>query len=95
MKIFLIILSVILFLAFFKSDGENSRLKQENEWFKNRNNELKKENEKLYDSLIKAEKETEKAEYRASGLATEIDTLQRALDVKSQLLKQLEKKVKP
>ena len=56
---------------------------------------LKRENENLQTSLINTEIATEKAEERARALETEITALKRALDVKTQLLAQLEKKVKP
>lgn len=95
MKTFLIILLVILARAYYKQLDENERLRQDYVSRGLRIDELKKENERLYSSLIKSEKETQKAEARASGFEAETERLQRTIDNKSKFIAQLEKKVKP
>lgn len=95
MKLFLFILLLILAAAYYKQLSENERLRQD---YVSRGvliDDLKQENAKLYSSLIKAEKETQKAEARASGFEAETERLQRAIDNKSKFIAQLEKKVKP
>jgi capsule polysaccharide export protein KpsE/RkpR len=95
MTVFLLIYSIIVSWKNFKLEKEKDRIKR---GYLERGNiiaTLQNDYADLQTSLINSEIATEKAEERARALETEITALKRALDVKTQLLAQLEKKVKP
>lgn len=95
MTVFLLIYSIIVSWKNFKLEKEKDRIKRGYEERGNIIATLQNDYADLQTSLINSEIATEKAEERARALETENTALKRALDVKTQLLAQLEKKVKP
>lgn len=91
MVIFCIILLAILAYTIYDQQKKLDRQQQENEKLKANVIEIKKHNEELYASLIQAEKATQKAEICAKGHEITIAALNRELEVKTQLLKQLDR----
>lgn len=92
MTIFYLILLALLCLALY---DQNKQLEQKKADYEKLNRDFtsaKKENESLYASLIAAEKATQQAEICAKGHEITIAALQRELEVRGQLLKQLDRR---
>lgn len=92
MIIFYIILLLLLAYTIYEQQQKLEQQQQENEKLKENIIEIKKHNDDLYSSLIQSEKATQKAEICAKGHEITINALKRELEVKTQLLKQLDRK---
>ena len=91
MVILTIIIFVILFCICVYERHEWQKKQGENESLKEIIRDLQEKNKRLFDSLIQTEKTLSKTELRASGYERTIVDLKRELEVKSQLLKQLDR----
>jgi len=92
MTIFYMILLALLCLAIYDQSKKLEQKKADYERLYRDFTSAKKENESLYASLIKAEKATQQAEIRAAGQEITIAALNRELEVRGQLLKQLDRR---
>lgn len=92
MVIFYLILFALLCFTIY---DQNRKLEQQKADYENLYRDFtsaKQENEKLYASLIAAEKATQQAEIRAKGHEITIAALNRELEVRGQLLQQLDRR---
>ena len=91
MVILTIIIFVILFCICVYERHERQKQQEAAERLKETIRDLQEKNKRLFDSLIQTEKTLSKTELRASGYERTIIDLKRELEVKSQLLKQLDR----
>jgi septal ring factor EnvC (AmiA/AmiB activator) len=94
MKSLIVLAAIIWAFLFWLCAYERYERKQEQkaaERLKETIRALQEKNKRLFDSLIQTEKATQQAEIRVKGHEITINALKRELEVKSQLLKQLDR----